>query len=206
MSPAVKAFVVTLIERIKQLEDQVQKLTPRNSSMPPSAEHPHAKPKRKPSRGKRRKQGGQKGHKKHTRDLVPSDECNEVIPCQPEACRRCGGPLEVDASSPTRHQVWDLPPIEPLVIEYQLYRGHCPCCGISTQASLPGGVPVGQCGPRLAAFTGLLMGHFRQSKRRAASFLEDLLNIPCSAASRGQDSKPGERRGGESLRTHSSTA
>ncbi len=86
MSAAVKAFVVTLIERIKQLEDQVQTLTPRNSSMPPSAEHPHAKPKRKPSRGKRRKQGGQKGHKKHTRDLVPSDECNEVIPCQPEAC------------------------------------------------------------------------------------------------------------------------
>ena len=24
------------------------------------------------------------------------------------------------------------------------------------------------------------MGHFRQSKRRAAMFLEDLLNVPCS--------------------------
>ena len=35
---------------------------------------------------------------------------------------------------------------------------------------------------RLAAFTGLLMGHFRQSKRRASSFLSDLLNIPCSPA------------------------
>jgi transposase len=34
----------------------------------------------------------------------------------------------------------------------------------------------------LAAFTGLLMGHFRQSKRRTASFLSDLLNIPCSPA------------------------
>jgi transposase len=34
----------------------------------------------------------------------------------------------------------------------------------------------------LAAFTGLLMGHFRQSKRRASSFLRDLLNIPCSPA------------------------
>ena len=48
--------------------------------------------------------------------------------------------------------------------------------------TLPDGVPSGQCGPRLAAFTGLLMGHFRQSKRRASLFLEDLLNIPCSAA------------------------
>jgi len=40
---------------------------------------------------------------------------------------------------------------------------------------------MGQCGPQLAAFTGLLMGHFRQSKRRASMFLEDLLNVPCSA-------------------------
>src|SRR5690606_4180048 len=49
-------------------------------------------------------------------------------------------------------------------------------------AELPAGVPSGQCGPRLAAFTGLLMGHFRQSKRRTSSFLGDLLNIPCSPA------------------------
>jgi len=27
-----------------------------------------------------------------------------------------------------------------------------------------------------------LMGHFRQSKRRASMFLQDLLNIPCSAS------------------------
>ncbi len=36
--------------------------------------------------------------------------------------------------------------------------------------------------PRLAAFTGLLMGHFRQSKRKAASFLSDLLNVLCGAS------------------------
>ena len=33
-----------------------------------------------------------------------------------------------------------------------------------------------------AIFAGLLMGHFRQSKRRASSFLSDLLNFPCSPA------------------------
>ena len=70
----------------------------------------------------------------------------------------------------------------PAVIEYQHHRGHCDCCGITTLAELPCGVPRGQCGPRLAAFTGLLMGHFRQSKRRASSFLSDLLNIPRSPA------------------------
>ena len=48
--------------------------------------------------------------------------------------------------------------------------------------SRPPGVPTGQCGPKPAAFTGLLMGHFRQSKRRTAAFLADLLNVPAGAA------------------------
>jgi transposase len=189
MTPAVKAAFLALLERVEQLTkqvesltDQVEKLTPRNSSLPPSTEHPHAKPKRKPKPGKKRKKGGQKGHKRHSRQLVPSDQCATVTPCYPQACRRCGGELQTDERQPKRHQVWDLPEIEPLINEYQLFRGHCACCGITSQAELPAGVPSGQCGPRLAAFTGLLMGHFRQSKRRASMFLGDLLNIPCSPA------------------------
>lgn len=182
MTPAVKAAFLALLDRIEQLEAQIQKLTPRNSSLPPSTEHPHAKPKRKQVPGKKRKPGGQKGHKRHLRELIPSEQCAQVIPCIAESCRRCGGQLQADDSAPIRHQVWDLPPIKPIVIEYRRHRGHCPCCGITTTAELPAGVPLGQCGPRLAAFTGLLMGHFRQSKRRASMFLGDLLNIPCSPA------------------------
>ena len=189
MTPAVKAFVLSLLERIDQLTEQVNQLTeqlnqltPRNSSVPPSSEHPHAKPKPKKRPGKNRKQGGQKGHKRHQRELVPTEDCTTVTLCHPGGCRRCGGELQADDSPPWRHQVWELPEIKPLIDEYQLSRGHCSCCGITTQAELPEGVPSGQCGPRLAAFTGLLMGHFRQSKRRASAFLGDLLNIPCSPA------------------------
>ena len=183
MTPAVKAAFLALLDRIDELESQIKKLTPRNSSVPPSTEHPHAKPARKPKPSeKKRKQGGQKGHKRHLRELVPTEQCTSVTECFPEACRRCGGELEQTSADPQRHQVWDLPPIEPIIDEYQLFRGQCSCCGITTTASLPEGVPSGQCGPRLAAFTGLLMGHFRQSKRRASMFLGDLLNIPCSPA------------------------
>jgi transposase len=182
MTPVVKAAFLALLDRIDQLEAQVQKLTPRNSSVPPSTEHPHAKPARKQTPGKKRKKGGQQGHKRHLRELVPAEQCTTVTECLPEACRRCGGELDHVPSDPQRHQVWELPPIEPIINEYQLFRGHCPCCGITTMASLPEGVPSGQCGPRLAAFTGLLMGHFRQSKRRTAAFLGDLLNVPASPA------------------------
>ena len=46
---------------------------------------------------------------------------------------------------------------------------------------LPDGVPTGQAGPRLIAFSGLLMACFRQSKRRAAQFLSLILNQPASS-------------------------
>jgi transposase len=46
---------------------------------------------------------------------------------------------------------------------------------------LPSGVPTGQAGPRLIAFSGLLMACFRQSKRRAAQFLGMILNQPASS-------------------------
>jgi hypothetical protein len=86
MTPAVKAFVLAafaqLEARIKELEEKVQKLTPQNSSVPPSTQHPHARPKPKPKTGKKkRKQGGQKGHTKHSRELIATEECNDVIPC-----------------------------------------------------------------------------------------------------------------------------
>ena len=111
MTPTAKAFVLTLMARIVQLEAQVllvsaqvQKLSPRNSSLPPSTEHPHAKPPRKPKSGKKRKQGGQKGHKKHSRELVPTEQCDQVIACVPIDCRKCGGDLNPTDSEPIRHQ------------------------------------------------------------------------------------------------------
>ena len=183
MTPAVKAFMEALIDhyeaRIADLENQVQKLTPQNSSLPPSTQHPHAKPKRSKRGGRKRKRGGQNGHQKHQRELIPSEQCDDIIPLRPDACRRCGKPLTGMDPEPIRHQVWELPEIKPIVTEYQQQRLACPCCGITTCASLPPGIPNSQSGPRLVAFAGLLMGHFRQSKRRASLFLQDLLKMPC---------------------------
>ena len=175
--PEAQAIIRALLARIRELEARVGK-GPQNSSLPPSTQHPHAKtPKTKRKKGRRR--GGQPGHRKHERALVPTEECNEVVPLKPSACRRCGARLSGDDPEPLRHQVWELPEITPDVTEYQRHRLGCSSCGETTCAPLPPGVPTGQSGPRLVAFTGLLMGHFRQSKRRAALFLQDLLGMPC---------------------------
>ena len=187
MTPGVRAFVEVLLDRIQTLETRVEDLearlgkTPENSSLPPSSQHPHAKPTRDKPKSKKNR-GGQKGHKKAERALVPLEECTNVVPCRPRSCRRCGETLVGDDPTPLRHQVWDVPEITPLITEYQRHRLTCECCGASTCGELPDGVPSGQSGPRLVAFVSLLMAHFRQSKRRTAEFVSTVLNIPCSAA------------------------
>lgn len=190
--PEAQAIINALLARNAELETQLNELqaqlndlkaklnkSPENSSLPPSSQHPHAKPPKGKGKGSKKKRGGQPGHPRHQRPLIPSEDCDEVIPLKPDTCRRCASELSGTDADPLRHQVWELPPIEPIVTEYQRHRLICPCCGESTCAPLPEGVPTGQSGPRLVAFTGLLMAYFRQSKRRAALFLEDFLGQPC---------------------------
>jgi transposase len=189
MTPAVRAYVLTLSAAIDQLRAEVRDLksqlanrhpTPQNSSLPPSAQHPHAKPTTTRPRS-RKKPGGQPGHPKNARPLLPTGDCDRVVPLAPTTCRRCRRDLAGIDPTPLRHQVWELPEIKPVVTEYQRHRLTCRC-GATTCAALPPGVPAGQSGPRLVALAGLLMACFRQSKRRTALFLESLLGQPCCPA------------------------
>jgi transposase len=173
-----QVIIRLLLAKIAELESRLNK-TPRNSSLPPSSVHPHAKP-APPRSASGKKPGGQPGHEKHERALIPTEDCTQVIPLKPRACRKCGKSLRGNDSAPLRHQVWELPEIKPLITEYQQHRLVCECCGVSTRASLPDGVPQGQTGERLAAVVGLLMAGCRQSKRKAAWLCEELFRVPCS--------------------------
>ena len=180
MTPAVRAFVLSLLERIAKLEARLG-MNPQNSSLPPSTQHPHARPQARKRKSKR-KRGGQPGHEKHERELIPVEQCDEVQTLKPTQCRRCGKKLSGLDPEPLRHQVWELPEIKPQVTEYQRHRLCCPACGATTCAELPAGVPQGQSGPRLMAFTALLMAFYRQSKRRTADFLSTILGQRCCAS------------------------
>lgn len=176
--PEAQAIIRLLLDKIRELEVRLGR-SPQNSSLPPSSQHPHAKPVAVRPRSKRRP-GGQPGHPKQVRALIPTADCDAVVTLKPSACRRCGRRLTGADPAPLRQQVWEVPEIKPQVTEYQRHRRCCPDCGVTTCAALPPGVPTIQAGPRLVALVALLMGCFRQSKRRVALFLEQVLGQPCS--------------------------
>src|SRR5580692_4981355 len=101
------AQIIHLTARVAELEAKLGKDST-NSSKPPSSMHPHAKPPQS-KRKSRRRPGGQPGHEKHERALIPTDQCQKVVPCLPTECRRCGQALSGSDAEPLRHQVWELP-------------------------------------------------------------------------------------------------
>ena len=184
--PAAQAAITALVQQyerqLQALQKQVHELQQRlnknstNSSKPPSSEHPHAKPS-VPRRSRHDEPAANLATPSTNGLYSPPSNAKQVIPCVPPTCRRCAAPLSGTDPQPLRHQVWELPEIKPSVTEYQRHRLTCRC-GTVTCGALPAGVPTGQAGPRLIAFSGLLMSCFRQSKRRAALFLSMILNQP----------------------------
>jgi transposase len=112
--------------------------------------------------------------------LVPVEEVDVVIPLKPDVCARCQQPLEGDDPQPQRHQVVEIPPIKPVVSEYQLHQLICPACGDTTRASWPDGVTTRAYGPRVQAITALCTGAYRLSKRTTQQLLDDLCGLTMS--------------------------
>jgi len=166
-----------------------------NSSLPPSGDPPGRLPARTGRSPSGRKRGGQPGHAKAERSLVPTDACDRVEDVRPSHCRRCGTALSGDDPAPRRKQVVDLPEVRPTVTEYRTHALTCPCCGCVNAASLPGHVPRGGFGPRAIAVVTLLAGTARLSQRLIARLLDDLLGLRISD---GQVSRL-QRIGRESL-------
>jgi len=174
---ALEARVAALEATVQELLERVQQDS-RTSSRPPSSDPPErARPRRQPSG---RRQGGQPGHLGQTRTLVPVEAVDVMIPLKPEQCARCQQPLAGDDPQPKRHQVLEVPPIEPVVTEYQLHQLVCPVCGDTTRAAWPEGVTTRAYGPRVHAITALGTGAYRLSKRTTPRLLDDFFGVPMS--------------------------
>ncbi len=179
--PEAQAYIRALEARVATLEGMMQALqeqlhqTSWHSSRPPSSDPPHRERPHRP-RSKRRR-GGQPGHPGHPRTLVPVDEVDAVV-IKPEQCTRCQAPLTGDDPKPWRHQVIEIPPIEPVVTEYQWHQLVCAACGEVSRAPWPEGVPSGTYGPRVQATVALCTGAYRLSKRTTHQVRGEVCGVP----------------------------
>lgn len=148
-----------------------------NSSRPPSSDSPSSKQDRQGKTPSPNNPGKQPGAPGHHRDRLEPDKIVEVVP---DSCRNCGEGLSGFEDDPHIHQVVDLPPIEPTVVDYRLHRLCCPCCGEMTKASLPDEVPETTYGPRISALASTLVGHFRMSRRLVVEFFETVCHLDIS--------------------------
>lgn len=160
------------------LKEQVAR-TSANSSQPPSKNRLDFKPNRKEISGKKR--GGQIGHIGHERKLYPVEMCQEVIDHYPEKCSKCGSQVKESNSQIYRHQVVEVPPVKPIVIEHRFHQMTCTCCGKENQAPLMAEIiGKGGYGSRVAAYIGLFSSQYRQSYRQIERIMQAVFGIHMS--------------------------
>src|SRR5215213_4891135 len=98
---AIAAVFLAMRQRVDELETRVGdlearlKLNSTNSSKPPSSD-PIGFKRRPPTSPSGRKRGGQPGHPRAQRPLVPPEKVRTATDCRPADCRRCGHALVGD--------------------------------------------------------------------------------------------------------------
>jgi transposase len=180
-----RAELAEMRARVVELERQL-KQSSQNSSRPPSTDAPHIK--RPPKQGPTgRKPGGQPGHKRNQRSLLPADQVDEFVDHWPPWCEDCNSELSsvgrIEVGEAERHQVTELPVAKAHVTEHRMHTQHCEGCGWATPAMLPEDVPRGAFGTRLQVVTSLLTGVYRMSKRTTQEILNDLFGVSMALGS-----------------------
>jgi transposase len=203
-------FILIMREQLAEQQVQINELKAQvaalrknstNSSKPPSSDMPgtgssanssstatsHQRNSRTAS-GK--KSGGQPGHQGTTRELV--DNPDTVITTVPTTCSGCGKDFPVAGADSTppdkviaRSQVVDIPPIVPIVTEYQAVARTC-ACGHVTSGQLPreaAALGTVQIGTNASSLLVYLNSAHHLPYQRLQQVAADLFSLPLSQGS-----------------------
>lgn len=172
--------VETLTRRVQELETRLNKDS-HNSHKPPSSDGLAKLPRRRSRRQRSGKaSGGQAGHIGFT--LLTVVKPNQIVRHAPHVCPECQTRLE---AAPTviheRRQVFELPLVQPIVIEHQLLQVCCPQCQAVAVGQFPADVtqPT-QYGPGVKALAVYLHEYQQIPMARTQEFFTDVLHLPLS--------------------------
>jgi len=172
-----KQCVEKLGKRVEELE-RLLGMNSMNSSKPPSSDPPGM-----PAvltRHRRKKRGARNGHQPHLKELLPQEFVKIHIHLKAEVCT-CGSTnLKETGQEPLRHQIVDIPPIEPHVTEYVQYISECKDCGAFVYLPLPDEVRRKHFGPGVLAVVAILTGSLNTSKRKALAMINEVFSVPMS--------------------------
>jgi transposase len=88
------------------------------------------------------KAGRAAGTPKHEHPLAPPEQVNERAPWSNHRRASEARVLSGFDAAPRLHHVWELPPVDPHVIEYRVHALGCGGCGHVKRAALPKGGPT----------------------------------------------------------------
>jgi transposase len=171
-----------LCARVAQLEAELAaaKKNSTNSSKPPSSDI--VKPKKKPTNAKKRKRGGQPGHPRHERPLLPDDQVDYTdLHCV--ECPDCHGPIVPSKLPPQVIQQMELPlPSEMIsVVGFRSHACWCKKCRQVHYAPFDEATRrAGLLGTRLTALVAYLKGACHCSYSTIRKFIRDVLAIKIS--------------------------
>jgi len=172
-----KKCVEKLETRIEELE-RLLGTNSKNSSRPPSSDllgMPVVL-----TRHRHKKRGARNGHQPHLKELLPQEFVKKHIHLRPNICT-CGSTnLKESDQEPLRHQIVDIPPIEPHVTEYVQYISECKDCGAFVYLPLPDEIRRKHFGPGVLAVVAVLTGMLNTSKRKALAMMNEVFSVPMS--------------------------
>ena len=185
-------LVKELIVAVQRLEAENQQLKAENQQLqvewgkasppPPTSQTSSQPPARDGKRNlaanrKRKKPGPPFGHARQTRAWVAKPD--RIIEAAVASCGHCQADLRgVEPRAVLRHQLTELPPITPVVLETRQAEVVCPDCQRITRGKLPVGLDGGRSfGPRLAATVVYRKHEQHLSYERVRPLCQDLFGV-----------------------------
>ncbi len=175
-------LVLSMQERLEALEKRVARgrKDSSTSSKPPSSDivkPPKTKPK---GDRKKRKIGGQPGHKRHEHKPIPPEDVDARYEYSLDCCPCCGGILKKGNCPPHRKQQVDLAGRSVRVTEHEAPGYWCPRCRSHCFAEFPPELTGGFFAPRMKALVAYFKGACHMSYTTIQKFLVDVFRVPAS--------------------------